>query len=254
VVNRCGVWGGTHLDTPLTRTRSFRIDIVYHYIFTIIPLSPTNTPKFPKCKKWVFSTKKQILFFYKIFLAPNKIYTIFITMDKGFLTRLFAIVLSVLHPIILISTQGILGSLSQYWDTPLQPMFIAVNAITSYFFFSIQNWRPASLFLLLLTAFSHSQYPLTHNILAIIFFLLAFYALLKSIRFKFWGWIFGGFLLIMPFSLLWGEVLCILVLSGYHLHILLYKESLFKKQIIDKIYTHIFCIFPLPPYIYNKTQ
>ena len=204
--------------------------MLYIPIYTLFyPIPPQAHPNFQNAKKGFFPTKIKF-FFLQNFLAPNKIYTIFITMDKGFIVRLAAIVLSVLHPIILISTQGILGSLSQYWDTPLQPMFIAVNAITSYFFFSIQNWRPASLFLLLLTAFSHSQYPLTHNILAIVFFLLAFYALIKSTRFKFWGWIFGGFLLIMPFSLLWGEVLCILVLSGYHLHVLLYKESLLQNR------------------------
>ena len=148
----------------------------------------------------------------------------------GFFVRLAAILTAALTPFILIICFGQQNSLSQYWETSGQPLFITANVITSYFFFTIKEWRTPSYFLVLVTAFSVQSFPMVHNILAILFFAAAGYSFYHVRRFK---WYFVAFILCLPllsYSLLHAEIGGILVLCAYHAHILIYKQILMKSN------------------------
>ena len=84
--------------------------------------------------------------------------------------RLFISIIAVLQPFIIYFVCGDLVSISQSWNTNLQPLFIFTNALVSYFFFDIPKWRIPAVLLLLLTVFSVKDWFLLHNILAILFF------------------------------------------------------------------------------------
>ena len=51
--------------------------------------------------------------------------------------KIIVILISVIYPFILLSVEGELKSLSQYWNTSLQPLFIVANVMTAYIFLSI---------------------------------------------------------------------------------------------------------------------
>ena len=85
--------------------------------------------------------------------------------------RLFTSIIAVIQPFIIYLTCGHLDSISQSWNTPLQPLFIFTNALVSYFFFDLPKWRISAVLLLLLTVFSVESYVDIHNVLAILFFI-----------------------------------------------------------------------------------
>lgn len=144
-----------------------------------------------------------------------------------FYIKLFVITLSIIQPFLLMSICGELWSLSSYWRTPLQPMFIIINAATSYFFFSTDKWLIPSIFLLLLTAFSLDLYPTTHNVFAGLFFLSCSYPLLTLKRFQFFGILYFMSIFVLLYSgMLWFEIYCVLILGSYHLTILIYRKNL----------------------------
>ena len=144
-----------------------------------------------------------------------------------FYIKLFVIILSIIQPFLLMSICGELWSLSSYWRTPLQPMFIIINAATSYFFFSTDKWLIPSIFLLLLTAFSLDLYPTTHNVFAGLFFLSCAYPLLTLKRFQFFGILYFMSIFVLLYSgMLWFEIYCVLILGTYHLTILIYRKNL----------------------------
>ena len=148
-----------------------------------------------------------------------------------FYIKLFVIILSIIQPFIFLSICGELWSISSYWRTPLQPMFIIVNAATSYFFFSTDKWLIPSILLLLLTAFSLDLYPTTHNIIAGLFFFSCTYPLLTLKRFRFFGILYLLSLFVFLLSgMLWFEIYCVLILGAYHLTILIYKIRLDKLR------------------------
>jgi hypothetical protein len=148
-----------------------------------------------------------------------------------FITRLFVIVLAVLQPFIIYFYYGELNSISQSWETNLQFLFILTNALVSYFFFDLDDWKIPAMFLLLLTAFSVSDHFWIHNIFAILFFLSCLVPLYITKRFKFYlpiyllsilFWVFNGFF--------WMETWGILTLCSYHLHLMLYKVHLLSRH------------------------
>jgi len=148
----------------------------------------------------------------------------------GFFVRLSAILIAALTPFILISCFEQQESISQYWATPGQPLFIIANVITSYFFFTIKEWRIPSYLLVSLTAFSVESFIVTHNILAILFFASAAHSLYQIKRLK---WYFVAYVLCLPllsYGLLHAEIGGILVLCAYHAHILIYKQILMKSN------------------------
>lgn len=148
-----------------------------------------------------------------------------------FWIKLAVIIMSVLQPFILIMNQGYLWSISSYWKTSLQPLFILVNAGTSYFFFSTEKWIVPAIFLLFLTAFSVEEYKIVHNVFATLFFISCTIPLLQIKRFQFFGYIYLFSLVIFWFfGMLIFEIYCVLILGFYHLTILLYTRHLEKLR------------------------
>lgn len=151
-------------------------------------------------------------------------------MGKEFYLKVLAILLIGISPFIMLITYGQLNSVSQYWTTPLQPLFIISNTVTSYLLFEIKNWKKASIFLMLLTSFSLNEFITLHNIFAGLFFFFSLYALWKTQRLRGYMVVYGVAMIILPFSIFWGEVIAILTLCSYHLHLLIYKNNLLKKK------------------------
>jgi hypothetical protein len=148
-----------------------------------------------------------------------------------FWIKLAVIMVSILQPFILILNQGFLWSISSYWKTSLQPLFILVNAGTSYFFFSTEKWIVPAIFLLLLTAFSVEEYKFIHNIFAGMFFLSCSIPMIQTKRFQFFGLIYLLSIAILPiFGMLIFEIYCVLILGFYHLTLLLYTKYLETKR------------------------
>jgi hypothetical protein len=152
-------------------------------------------------------------------------------MNLEFFTRLFSIILAGATTLLIPLIYPDLNSLSQCWSTDLQPMFVISNVITSYLFFTLPSWRIPSVFLILLTAFPHNTFLWAHNLFAVGFFLSSVYTLGSVKRLLLYYWIFAGALNLILFSLMWGEVLAILILCTYHLHLLLYKEKLYNRNL-----------------------
>ena len=140
--------------------------------------------------------------------------------------RLFTSILAVLQPFIIYFVCGELVSISQSWNTPLQPLFIFTNALVSYFLFDLPKWRVPAVLLLLLTVFSVQSWFVLHNILAICFFIFAGVSMISLKKFRFYIPIY----LISLFFLLnggffWMETWAIIILVAYHLHIMFYTLS-----------------------------
>lgn len=148
-----------------------------------------------------------------------------------YILKIVVILISLLYPFVLLSVEGELLSLSQYWNTSLQPLFILGNVMTAYFFFGIDNWRFSSFLLVLVTAFSVKLYPIIHNVVAIMFFLSCLYPLFKSKRFKFYAYLY----LLSPLvGLIWGllylEIYSIIILCSYHLHSIINVMSVIHQK------------------------
>ncbi len=146
----------------------------------------------------------------------------------GYVWRILTIILAITYPFFCVLIAGYKPSLSQYWNTTLQPIFILSNILTVYYFIQIKNWRIPAIFLFLLTIFSISFYGNLHNIFAICFFISAFIPLCKTKRFTytFYIYLLGGCLI--PFNLLVGEIIIISTIGLYHF-LLLTKLKKIKK-------------------------
>lgn len=147
-----------------------------------------------------------------------------------YIMRMSVIALAFITPIIFLITEGYLPSISNYWRTPLQPLFIIANASTSYYFFGSHNrWRIPAVFLLMLTAFSIDSYPMTHNIVAILFFISCIIPLYKTKHFKGFFWAYLCSVAFMPLSITLGEFLSISVLCVFHA-LMIHKIYKVKKK------------------------
>lgn len=145
---------------------------------------------------------------------------------KEFHVKIFAIFLSFITPFIMILSGDMLGSISQYWSTKYQPLFIISNIICSYFFFSLKTWKLPSLFLVLVVGFNHYQFNTMHNIFAICFYFSCLHSLYKNKRFVLYRILFLLSILIYPYSIILGEIVSVVILCLHHLRVLLYKEKL----------------------------
>jgi hypothetical protein len=151
----------------------------------------------------------------------------FLREKYNFLIRVGILILSFITPFIMLISYGKLQSISSYWDTFLQPLFIISNALTTYVFVTLPKWRLSAIFLFLLTIFSVEYYPSLHNIFAVSFFIINIYPLYTIKRYR---------VLILPYTLsivwlpniFWVEVHAITILCVYHfiLMVKLYKISL----------------------------
>ena len=149
---------------------------------------------------------------------------------KEFHVKIFAVFFALITPFIMVTSGEELGSISQYWDTQYQPLFIISNVICSYFFFSLKNWKIPSLCLFLVTAFNHYQFNILHNIFAVSFYFACLYSLYQNNRFILYRILFVFSMVLYPYSIILGEVTSIVVLCSHHLRVILYKEKLNKLR------------------------
>jgi len=149
---------------------------------------------------------------------------------KEFQVRAAVIALAFLTPIICLMGYGYMPSLSTYWKTEMQPIFIIANATTSYYLFSMTQWRIPAIFLLLLTAFSVDMYGPLHNALAIIFFVVTLWPLFMSNHFKWIKWVYLSSLLALPWSMLVSEMIAITTLCVYNALLLRKTYSILKQK------------------------
>ena len=148
--------------------------------------------------------------------------------------RLGVLLLALVSPLLCLLLGGYEPSLSAYWSTAMQPIFIVANACTSIYLWQVKIWRPSALTLLLVTAFSIDLYPQLHNILAVVFFIITLYPLWVTHHYKWVVWIYILSLVMLPFSMLGSEMVAIWALCLYHGLVLnkLYKIS--KRDGEDK--------------------
>lgn len=145
--------------------------------------------------------------------------------------RLFTTVIALLQPFIIYFTCGDLVSISQSWTTPLQPLFIFTNALVSYFFFDIHNWRISAVLLLLLTVFSVQDHFVLHNVLAVMFFVFSAIPLWSIKKFRIYLPIYLISIVFLFFDgFYWMETWAIMTLCFYHLHLILYRYLLENRN------------------------
>lgn len=137
-----------------------------------------------------------------------------------YLIRVAVIILAMVSPFICLLTYGYKPSISSYWETDIQPLFILTNAATSYYLYSIKRWRISALLLLMLTSFSVELYPNVHNAIAIFFFISNIRPILISSHFKWCIYPYGSSLLVLPISMTYSEIIAIISLCLYHLLII----------------------------------
>jgi len=153
--------------------------------------------------------------------------------DKSsFCIRLLIVLVALLTPYICLLGYGYLSSLSMYWKTEMQPLFIISNTMTAYYFYSMTSWKMSSIFLLLLTAFSIDTYIIVHNIFAIIFFIVNLYPLILTNHFKWCKWIYLSSIIAFPFSTLLAEIIAINALCLYAGLLLFARYKVSKQKLI----------------------
>ena len=150
--------------------------------------------------------------------------------DFDFLRRFFVIIIAVLQPFIINFYLGDMPSISSVWGTPLQPLFIIVNAMVSYLFFEMPKWRIPAFLLLFLTAFSVTEYPIFHTVLAVLFFIGCVYGINSIKRFRWYLIPYAISTIFLISGLYWFETWSIVILCIYHLDLLFYKYILLRRK------------------------
>lgn len=134
-----------------------------------------------------------------------------------YLLRVCVVLFAAFSPFFCLLFSGYEKSLSQYWVTEMQPVFIIANSLTAYYLIGIPKWKLSACLLLLVTAFSIEYYPEIHNIVAIMFFIVCIYPLHIANNYKFCKWIYLLAIPIVPFSLLFAEIIAIIAICMFHL-------------------------------------
>lgn len=135
--------------------------------------------------------------------------------------KLMVMLLAILEPFIFLYFVGPLDSLSSYWGTSMQPLFIMVNAFTSHLLFSSTKWQVPAIILLLVTAFPVTEYKDIHNIFAVLFFISCLWATYQLNSLRYFFYIGLSLSLISIFSFFWFEVFMILLICAYHINVML---------------------------------
>ena len=102
---------------------------------------------------------------------------------NNFIFKIMVIIISMISPLIMVIYDPEIPSLSSYWKTPLQPLFLISNLLTSLMFITIPKWKLSGVLLLILTCFSVEYYGTIHNIFATTFFIVNTYALYSIKKF-----------------------------------------------------------------------
>lgn len=132
-----------------------------------------------------------------------------------FLIRIVILMICFISPFIMLFGYGKLVSISSYWESPFQPLFIVSNALTTYIFVNLPKWRISAVLLFLLTVFSVEYHPTLHDIFAIGFFVINLYPLLSIKRYRLFVIPYFLSLIWLP-DIFWVEVHAIIVLCIYH--------------------------------------
>ena len=141
--------------------------------------------------------------------------------------KMLVITLALITPMIVFYYCPKLESFSACWNTDFKTIFVVSNILTSLLFSITTKWRLSALFLILLTFTPVTKYQITHNIIAITFFLYNVYPMISFKRYNF-------FLLFYVFSLMWlpnlflTEIHAISVLCIYHA-VIISKIYLIRK-------------------------
>ena len=148
-----------------------------------------------------------------------------------FWLKLSVIFLALIIPFVMLLIHGPESSLSNYWNTPMQPFYIIVNASTSYFLFSLDRWKLSACLLLLTTAFSVEYYAIVHNVFAVSFFIANLWPLFYiNRRYIGYLYLYISSVLVFPFNILAGEIVAVSSLCLYHAHVLIYVKMLLTKR------------------------
>jgi len=149
----------------------------------------------------------------------------------GLFLRFCVVLLASIAPLIFWLYREDQVSISEFWGTSLTPLFIFTNAATSYFFFSLEKWKPSAVFLLLLTAFSVEDFFVLHNIFAASFFLYNFIPLATDKRLYYY---IAPYVLSLAFveipDIFFSECLAIFTLCTYHAHRILLIWHITKSR------------------------
>jgi hypothetical protein len=132
-------------------------------------------------------------------------------------------------PILIFLFSGQHHSLSKSWGTPLEPLFIFNNAITSYYLYSSDRWKVSSVLLLAITALSVNSYPVCHNVIALLFFMSAGWSMFRSSRsFPFLVvYLIGS--IFLPIQMFLGETLMIYSMVLYHFYVWMIVYKILPK-------------------------
>ncbi len=145
--------------------------------------------------------------------------------------RIMICILSMLMPMILWMSTGIkLESLSEYFYTPMGPFFVAILTLTCYLLFTMPKWIPSAVLLSCVIMFPNREFPVIHNVTAVLFFITSAIAILFENRYIFVGWLMLIFSPIAIFDLFFTEVVMIACVSSYHLKKLLIIKRLLKTN------------------------
>jgi hypothetical protein len=135
---------------------------------------------------------------------------------KDLIIRAILVTIALLAPFIYITLCGEQQSLSTYWRTPIQPMFLLVNVCVSYFFFVTKDWRIPGILLLLLTCIHLDTINILHNVLAIAFFISTTVIIHKAKRHSWLSILLICSAFFLFKSILWAEIAAIGVICIYH--------------------------------------
>ena len=143
--------------------------------------------------------------------------------------RTLALLLASVAPLMCVAAYGWGFSYSQYWNTPLQPVFILSNIITAYYLFDSERWKAPAIFLVLVVSFSVEDYLVVHNLMAISFFVACIGPLWVSNRFKWIVWLYIACTALIFYDMLLAELAAINCLVLFH-GLMLYKYKRLNKQ------------------------
>jgi hypothetical protein len=154
--------------------------------------------------------------------------------SKGYIWQIVVIIFSMIYPFLCILLAGLNHSLSSYWSTSAEPIFIFSNIMVAYFFYQTQHWKIPAIFLILLTSFNNILYPDIHYVFAILFFIASFIALFNSKRYVWIKILYVIGSVFMIKSLLLGEIICIMAIGLYHTLILNKLHNLINMKNLNQ--------------------
>ncbi len=143
--------------------------------------------------------------------------------------RTLALLLAVVAPFACVAAYGWTDSYSQYWNTPLQPVFVLSNIVTAYYLFDSEKWKVPAIFLILLISFSVEKYLQMHNWMAVCFFVGCLGPLWITNHFRWILWPYLACIAVVFYDMLLAELIAISCLVLFH-GLMLYKYKRLNKQ------------------------